>query len=115
MKEFFDSWIEKKIEPLFRRALIRDYKQHFRTHILPKFKDMRLSAIGTGQLTDFRVQLVRHGLSVKSARHIIDGSFRALYRDARAEIEELSGKDPFIDIRWPKAQREKPDPFTAKR
>ena len=31
MQEYFDKWIEKKIEPLFRRALIRDYKQHFRT------------------------------------------------------------------------------------
>ena len=65
VQEYFDKWIEKKIEPLFRRGLIRDYKQHFRTHILPKFKDIRLSAIGTPELTDFRVHLLRHGLSVK--------------------------------------------------
>ena len=91
VKDYFDNWIEKKIEPLFRRALIRDYKQHFRTHILPKFKHMRLSAIGTAELTDFRIQLLRRGLSVKSARNIIDGSFRKLYRDARAEFEELKG------------------------
>ena len=36
-----------------------------------------------------------------------------MYRDARAEIEELKGRDPFIDIQWPKPQRAKPDPFTA--
>jgi len=60
-----------------------------------------------------RVELLRRGLSVKTARNIIDSSFRALYRDARAEIEELKGRDPFIDIQWPKAQRAKPDPFTA--
>src|SRR5262249_6718621 len=47
------------------------------------------------------------------ARNIIDSSFRALYRDARAEIEELKGRDPFIDLQWPKVEREKPDPFTA--
>src|SRR5262249_25453703 len=52
-------------------------------------------------------------LSVKTARNIIDSSFRALYRDARAEIEDLRGRDPFIDLQWPKVEREKPDPFTA--
>jgi hypothetical protein len=65
--EYFDSWIEGKIEPLFRRAQVRDYKQHFRAYILPKFKDMRLLAIGTGELTDFQIQLIRQGLAVKTA------------------------------------------------
>jgi len=113
VKEYFDSWINTKIEPLFRRALARDYNQHFRAYILPKFKDRRLSAIGTGELAEFRVELLRCGLSVKSARNIIDGSFRALYRDARGQFEELKGRDPFIDIQWPANQRPKPDPFTA--
>src|SRR6266436_4561127 len=36
-----------------------------------------------------------------------------MYRDARAEIEELKGRDPFIDVQWPAPQRTKPDPFTA--
>jgi len=113
VQEYFDSWIEKKIEPLFRPGQIRDYRQHFNSHILPKFKDMRLLAIGTGELTEFRVELLRKGLSVKTARNIIDASFRALYRDARAEIEELRGRDPFIDIQWPAMPRRKPDPFTG--
>jgi integrase len=30
-------------------------------------------------------------------------------RDARAQIEELKGRDPFIDIQWRRTQREKPD------
>jgi len=113
VEEYFNGWIDKKVEPLFRRAQVRDYKQHFNAYILPKFKDTRLLAIGTGDLTNFRVELLRKGLSVKTVRNIIDSSFRALYRDARAEIEELHGRDPFIDIQWPRAQREKPDPFTA--
>jgi integrase len=113
VKEFFDSWIQKKIEPLVRRSLIRDYNQAFHAHILPRFKDFRLAEIGTKDLTDFRVELLRKGLAVKTARNIIDAGFRALYRDARAEIDELKGKDPFMDIQWPKARREPPAPFTA--
>jgi integrase len=113
VKEFFDSWILKKIEPLFRRSQVRDYNQHFNTYILPKFRQIRLLAVGTADLTDFRVELLRKGLSVKTARNIIDGSFRALYRDARAEIDELKGRDPFIDVQWPAMPRRRPDPFTA--
>ena len=112
VKEFFDSWIQTKIEPLVGRAQVRDYNQHFKAYILPKFKDTRLLAIGTGDLTDFQVELLK-GRSVKTARNIIDGSFRAMYRDARAKIEELKGRDPFIDLQWPANGREKPKPFTA--
>jgi integrase len=112
VKEYYDNWIKTKIEPLFRRSKIRDYKQHFNAYILPKFKDTRLLAIGVGELTAFRVELLNRDLSVKTARNIIDSSFRAMYRDARAEIEVLQGRDPFLDIQWPRVKRQKPDPFT---
>ena len=111
--EFYAKWIERKVEPLVRRSQTRDYKQHFAGYILPAFKETRLLPIGAGDLTDFQVRLIRGGLSVKTARNIIDSSFRALYRDARAEIKELEGRDPFIDVKWPKNERELPDPFTA--
>jgi len=109
--EFYERWIGTKIEPLFRRSLIRKYRQHFNAYILPKFKNVRLAGIGTRELNEFRINLLRRGLRVKTCRNIIDGSFRAIYRDARAEIDELQGKDPFIDIKWPVVEREKPDPF----
>jgi integrase len=109
--EYYERWIEKKIEPLVRRSLIRDYRQHFLCYILPKFKDVSFREIKTGVLTDFQVALVSSGLSVKTARNIIDGSFRALYRDARGEIDALEGKDPFIDLKWSSNQA-LPDPFS---
>lgn len=112
--EFYERWVETKIEPLFRRSLVRAYQHHFNKHILPIFKNIRLAEIGTRELTNFQVDLLRAGLSVKTCRNIIDGSFRALYRDARAEIEALKGRDPFMDLRWSAAVREKPDPFLPK-
>jgi hypothetical protein len=45
--EYFEKWIQTKIEPLFRRSKIRDYKQHFTAYILPRFRNTRLLAIGT--------------------------------------------------------------------
>ncbi len=37
-----------------------------------------------------------------------------MFRDARVEIGgDLEGKDPFIDVRWPKVKHEPPYPLTA--
>lgn len=113
VQEFYDLWIETKVEPLFRRALIRDYQTHFKSYILPALKTTRLAALSTKTVNDFRVALLKRGLAVKTARNIIDGSFRAMYRDARIEIESLQGKDPFIDVQWPRLPHKKPDPFSA--
>ena len=111
--EYYQKWIARKVEPLYRRGQIRDYKYQFKGHILPRFEGMRLSDIRTGHLRDFQVELVGKQLAVKTVRNIIDASFRAMFRDARAEYEELEGRDPFIDIEWSTAPRAKPDPFSA--
>lgn len=50
------------------------------------------------------------GLSPKTARDIIDGTFRALYRDAREE--GLATGDPFAGLKWPRRVTYEPDPFT---
>src|SRR5262249_52736972 len=98
---------------LVRRALIRDYTQAFNRYILPAFGNVRLAALKTGALIDFRGDLLARRLSVKTCRNIIDGHFRALFRDARAEVEAIQGRDPFLDIRWPRGKAGRPDPFTA--
>src|SRR5215468_5438070 len=123
VKEFYDKWILTKIPPLFRPAQERDYRQHFAKHILAKWIDaegqtrefgpMRLDQIKTGDLVAFRVALLNKKLSVKTCRNVIDSSFRAMFRDCRADYKALQGYDPFLHVQWPKAQREKPDPFTA--
>lgn len=106
---YYKVWIERKIEPLYRRSKIRDYQQAFKKHILPQFGDTSLLEIKHGVLADFQILLLKtissnsqKGLKVKTVRNIIDSSFRAMYRDARAEYEPLAGKDPFLDLRWPK-------------
>jgi integrase len=114
VESFYNEWIEKKVPPLVRHSRLRDYKQAFGAYILPRFKHTSLADIKTKQLVDFQVELLKNGLSVKTVRNIIDGVFRAMFRDARVEIGgALEGKDPFIDVRWPKVKREPPDPLTV--
>src|SRR5207249_3831005 len=78
---------------------------------LLRFEDVSFLKIKIGDLADFQLELLQKGLKVKSARNVIDASFRAMYRDARAEIDELRGRDPFLDLRWPKVRRDPPDPL----
>jgi len=53
------------------------------------------------------------GLSLKSCRNIIDGTFRAMMRDARAEKPGLGLTDHFANLKWKRLPTSKPDPFTA--
>jgi integrase len=109
--EYFKGWIETKREPLIRRSRIRDYNQSFACYILPEFSSMPISKLNVSALAAFRAKLLGKGLKVKTVRNIIASSFRALWRDAMAQ--ELTQKNPFALIQWPKAEREIPDPFTA--
>ena len=113
VQEFYDGWVARLVPPLYRHSRIRDHKQAFRKHILPRFGTVPLVEIKTGVLRQFQAELLKTGLKVKSVRNVIDSSFRALYRDARGEIEALEGKDPFLDIKWPKVKRLPPDPLSA--
>jgi integrase len=54
----------------------------------------------------------RQGSQDEDPRDIIDGTFRALYRDART-VDRLVGDDPFAALRWPRKIELEPDPFTA--
>jgi len=112
--KFYQDWILKQVAPLVRKNLARDYRQIFTRYVLPKFRNRVLSDIETKDLIEFRAELIGSGLSVKTARNIIDGSFRAMFKAARIEIRgDLEGYDPFIDIEWPRQKKIPPDPFTA--
>jgi hypothetical protein len=47
---------------------------------------------------------------MKTARDIIDGTFQALYRDARKDGQTAG--DPFADVTWARRVAYTPDPFT---
>ena len=109
--EYYDRWIETKREPLVRRSLTASYRQHFNCYILPQFRKARFDDVRGQRLAAFVDLVLRRGLKIKTARNIIAGSFRALWRDA--EREEIVDHNPFASLRWPSSRREKPDPYTA--
>src|SRR5438093_8986400 len=109
-------WLPRKVPPMVRATLADTYAWALR-HIRRRFDGVRLDQVTPAALEDFRAYLTRpereggRGLKMKTARDLIDGSFRALYRDARG-IDGLVAGDPFAALRWPAKVDPEPDPFT---
>src|SRR5215831_1793636 len=116
--EYYRAWILRKTPPIVRPGLQRDYRDQFRLYILPKFENTRISELTPAELEAFRRYLLQEykartpsgRLSLKSVKNIMDGSFRAMIRDART-VDYLIEKDPFEALLWPRKLPSKPDPF----
>jgi integrase len=111
------TWLARKVAPNVRQSLAQTYRKHWRKHIKPAFRSWPLSTITTAALEDFKIKLAAaepqgKGLKIKTVRDVIDGTFRAIIRDAR-RVDHLVAADPFVDLTWPRKVVPKPDPFTA--
>jgi len=109
--EFYERWITTKNSPAFRESLVRDYKSHFRRYILGFLGNLSVSALSLAHLEDLRAQLRARGLSEKTIRNAIDGSLRAMMREALQE--EVPAAFPFPKLRWPEKIVPGPSPFEA--
>ncbi len=110
--EYYTQWIARKVPPVVRAGLARDYKEHYTRYIAAKFENVALVDVKPPILEEFRAYLLNErGLSIKSCRNVIDASFRAMMRDAR-KVDYLIERDPFEALTWPRVHTLKPDPFT---
>jgi integrase len=109
--QYYYAWIGRKLPPLVRPSRARDYRNHFRTYILTSMADVELAAFSLEHLEDLRLHLqAKHGLGLKTIRNVIDGSLRAMFRDARKA--GVGATFPFSDLDWPRRVVPGPDPFT---
>jgi integrase len=73
--------------------------------------EVELAAFSLEHLEDLRLRLhAKQGLGLKTVRNVIDGSLRAMFRDARKAGLEVGF--PFGDLEWPRRVVPGPDPFT---
>jgi hypothetical protein len=110
VREYADAhWLPSKVPGLVRRSRLRDYRRHLR-RVLPLVGDVLLAELGVSNIERLRRALVERGLALKTIRNIVDGTLRALYRDARRE--GIVTGDPFVSLDWPRLERRAPDPYT---
>ncbi len=105
--EYYEKWIQTKTPPLVRASLVRDYRHHFMTYILPALQSISLNTLSISLLSSFRAEMLESSLSIKTARNVIDSSFRAMWRDAM--IEGVVTSNPFALLRWPRFTAEERD------
>ena len=111
VREFYEHWIRSRVSPAVRQSLARDYRNHFRNYILDRLADLPVSALNLAHLEDLRSHLRCRGLSEKTIRNAIDGSLRAMMRDALQA--EIPAAFPFPKLRWPEKIVPGPSPFEA--
>ena len=101
---YYDAWIMRKLPPLVRPSRGRDYRNHFRTYILPWIGEVELAGFSLEHLEDLRLHLqAEQRLGLKTIRNVIDGSLRAMFRDARKA--GIDAAFPFADLDWPAPDR----------
>jgi integrase len=124
VQEFAERlWLPKKKPPLVRASRARDYLRHCGTYIFPALGTCPLEALSPETLEEFRAMLVGpktdrfavrgiaflgRSLGLKTARNVIDGTLRAMWRDARL----TDRPNPFEALRWPRMVLKRRDPFT---
>jgi len=112
--QYYEEWIKTKKPPMVRKSLEQKYRQHYENYIEGQSSDVSIEGITPRFLENFRIYLLEErGLKLKTCRNIIDGTFRAMIRDARV-VDYLIDKDPFAALKWPRTENTEPDPFTEK-
>jgi len=114
IRTYFWAWVEGFAPPLAKTSRYEAYRSHFENHILPMQGDLRLTDYGINEIRALLSATVAKGTGVKTAKNILNGSLRAMFRDAWAE--GLIERNPFDLLPakwWPQTIRPKPDPFTA--
>jgi integrase len=110
VRRFYERWIDRMIPPTVRASAARDYRSHFRNHILAALGDVPLPDLSLAHLEDLRMTMRKGALSEKTIRNTIDGSLRAMVRDAAQD--GIATGFPFAKVRWPQKIVPGPSPFT---
>ena len=118
--EYYERWIREQL-PVVRRAQARDYRRHLTRYVLPILGKKLLAELRPSDVRGLQAELLQQQVrrkdgtvknrSVKHAKNIVAGSFRAMIRQAR--IDEVIISDVFAGLKWPQWTPPKPDPFTV--
>jgi len=121
VRAYAAMWLARQRPPFVRPAQHRDYEGHLRRYVLPAWiddelgrrtiGDLLVTELAPKHLLQLREHLVARPLRLKTARNILDASFRAMMRDARV-VDGLITTDPFSALTWPRILPPEPDPFT---
>jgi integrase len=117
IRTYYAEWIATKAEGAVRPALFRDYRRHFATYILgDEIADVPLAALRPVDVQLFqsrlRARFVRRTgkpLAEKTVHCVINGSLRAMIRDAM--VQDLVTRNVYVGLTWKKLKPPPADPL----
>jgi integrase len=112
VQRYYSEWIERKVAPYVRASAARDYRSHFREYVLDVLGETPLEELSLAHIEELRAAMRgrERKLSEKTIRNVIDGSFRAMVRDAMQD--DIEAGFPFPKVKWPEKIVPGPSPFT---
>jgi len=71
-KEYADSWIKVTVPATCKASTLRDYQDILNHHILPVFKDNRITELTRGKIKDFLLDKINQGYAKSTVSHMKD-------------------------------------------
>lgn len=88
--EYAESWLELNIKPQWKASTYRGYRDILDNHILPVFKDYKITEINRGVIKDFLLSKINDGLSRSTVSHMKDAVSGVLTKALDDEVIEFN-------------------------
>jgi len=85
--EYADSWIKTTVPATCKKSTLRDYQDMLRLHVLPVFKDHKVTHITRGKVKSFLLDKMNQGKAVSTVKH---------YRNCVSGVLNLAIDDEII-------------------
>jgi len=68
-KEYSDIWIKTTVPATCKKSTLRDYQDILRLHVLPFFKDYKVTHISRGKVKSFLLDKMNKGKAISTIKH----------------------------------------------
>ncbi len=111
-KDYADSWIKTTVPATCKASTTGDYQDILRIHVLPIFRDMRITEITRGKVKDFLLDKTNKGYAASTVTHIKNVISGILNKAVDDEVIAVNPAHRLGKIIKTKDRREAIDPLT---
>jgi len=88
--EYAESWLELNIKPQWKASTYSGHGDILNNHVLPVFKDYKITEINRGAIKDFLLSKINDGLSRSTVSHMKDAVSGVLTKALDDEVIEFN-------------------------
>jgi integrase len=111
-KDYADAWIKTTVPATCKESTLNDYKAILKIHVLPVFRDIRLTDITRGKIKDFLLEKTNKGYAGSTVTHMKNVISGILNRALDNEVIYANPAHRLGKFMKAKDKRESIDPLT---